>query len=284
MNETGAARVPPRGLAAPPFSEPLSRPLPKPLGHLRAAWRLSRACAHVLRGLVTVYLVFPWLGVAAREVHIGRWARGIFAALGVRIERSGNSDPTPGAAGGRLIVANHVSWLDIMAILALDARTRFVAMAELQHWRGVAPLVAAARTIYLRRRSARDVLRVVQELRCSLDAGDAVAVFPEGIVSDGRTLGPFHGNLLQGAIDAGAPVLPLALRYDDAAGAASEAALFTGEITLMQSLWRLACADGLVLRLKLLPVHRAAAGMDRRELAAELRAQVQRALGPETMR
>jgi 1-acyl-sn-glycerol-3-phosphate acyltransferase len=242
---------------------------------LRAAWRLARALLHIVRGLVTVYLIFPQLGAAARERRIGRWAAGLFAALGVRIDA--------GAArglgrGGRLVVANHVSWLDIMAIHALDARARFVGMAELRAWRGVAPLVDAARTIYLRRHSARDLRRVVHEVRYALEAGDVVVVFPEGIVSDGRALLPFHGNLLQAALDAGAVVQPLVLRYDDAAGAASSAALFTGDITLGQSLWRLALAERLALRIRLLPPRRAVEPMQRRALASELRDEVAQAM------
>jgi 1-acyl-sn-glycerol-3-phosphate acyltransferase len=142
----------------------------------------------------------------------------------------------------------------------------------------VAPLVDAARTIYLRRHSARDLRRVVNEVRYALEAGDVVVVFPEGIVSDGRALLPFHGNLLQAALDAGAVVQPLVLRYDDAAGAASSAALFTGDITLGQSLWRLALAERLALRIRLLPPRRAVEPMQRRALASELRDEVAQAM------
>jgi len=97
-----------------------------------------------------------------------------------------------------------------------------------------------------------------------------VAVFPEGTTGDGETLLPFHANLLQAAIATATPIQPLALRYGDTRHAVSPAALYLGDTTLMQSLWLLACGDGLVVRLWLLDAL-GSAHADRRALAARLR-------------
>jgi 1-acyl-sn-glycerol-3-phosphate acyltransferase len=241
---------------------------------MRAAWRLARALLHLAQGLLTVRFVLPWLRPSARHALIGRWARQMFGALGVRIEPSA---PVP--RGARLIVANHVSWLDIMALHASCPQARFVAMAEVRQWPGVAGLVEGAGTIYLQRRRKRDLLRVVREMAEALRAGEPVAVFPEGVVSDGRGVPRFHANLLQAAIDAGVAVQPVALRYADVAGPVSDAVLFTGGITLAQSLWRIARAEGLVVHVRTLPP-RPAAGERRRVLAARLHADVAAALSP----
>lgn len=274
------------------------------LGHARwyALWRLARAAAHIAWGLAVVRFVFPHLDTSAREAAIGRWARGVFGALGITVQRLG--DFAPRACGARMIVANHVSWLDIMAIHAVCPQARFVAMAEVQQWRGVRRLVEGAGTLYLERRRLRDLRRAVQEVRERLAAGDTVAVFPEGVVSDGHAVARFHGNFLQAAIDAAVPVQAVALRYVQAldgprrepltgggagghgwasrsAARVSEAPLFTGEITLAQSLWRLAHAESLVLEMQVLPAVPASqppqAG-SRKALAARLQRAVEAAL------
>jgi 1-acyl-sn-glycerol-3-phosphate acyltransferase len=244
---------------------------------LRAAWRLARVACHVACGLATVLVLFPWLGRRAREACIGRWSRGIFRALGIEWRSHGQPH-----AGARLIVANHVSWLDIMAIHASCPEARFVAMAEVQQWPLVPLLVRSARTIFLQRRRLRDLRRAVHDAATALRAGDTVAVFPEGVVSDGQGTARFHGNLLQAAIDAAVPVQAVALCYIDAcsadAGRASDAPLFTGNITLAQSLWRLACADALVLHVHALPTRAAPHTQHRRAIAGGLQAEVGQAL------
>jgi 1-acyl-sn-glycerol-3-phosphate acyltransferase len=113
-------------------------------------------------------------------------------------------------------------------------------------------------------------MRVVHQMAAALTAGDTLAVFPEGTTHDGRTLLPFHANLIQAAISAHAPVLPVALQYLDAtSGAVSDAPLFVGETTLLQSVWRTLRADGMQAC-----VHfgepQMAGGRDRRTWATDL--------------
>ncbi len=253
---------------------------------VRAALRLLRVAAMVVLGWLVVTLLFPACTAATRQRLIGRWARGVLSALGIRTVCTGRM-----RAGPRLIVANHISWLDILAIHAHDPAARFVAMAELQHWRCVRRLVGSAGTLYLQRRRLRDLRRAVQAAAQALREGDTVAVFPEGVVSDGQCLLPFHGNFLQAAIDAGVPVQAVALRYVEreaggpadrcAPARASPAVLFTGDITLAQSLWRLAFAEGLELRMHVLPVRPGPHEETRRVIARQLQHQVEAALAGE---
>jgi 1-acyl-sn-glycerol-3-phosphate acyltransferase len=66
-----------------------------------------------------------------------------------------------------------------------------------------------------------------------------LAVFPEGTTGDGSQVMPFHGNLIQAAISADAPVQPVAMHFADAVtGAMSFAPCYIGDDTLLQSLWR----------------------------------------------
>jgi 1-acyl-sn-glycerol-3-phosphate acyltransferase len=235
---------------------------------LRGLWHLARALVHGVHGLLVVLVRFPSLDAAGRHARIAWWSREMLAALGARLEVRGSFRP-----GAKLIVANHVSWLDIMAVHAVCPQARFVSKAEVHHWPLVGRLVGSAGTLYIERERRRDSLRVMHHMAEAMAAGDTVAVFPEGTTGDGRTLLPFHANLLQAAIAHATPIQPVALRFSDPLHAFSPAALFLGETTLAQSLWRLACARGLVVTVSVLPAQ-GSAHADRRALAQHLREQI----------
>lgn len=240
---------------------------------LRAAWRLSRVFLHVLHGVAIVLLRFPALDLAARRARVQWWAGRTLRVLGVRQEAAG----TPRGTGGTLLVINHVSWLDIVALHALLPQARFVSKADVRHWPLLNRLVDAAGTLYLERERRRDALRVVHCMGEALAGGDVIAVFPEGTTGEGHVPLPFHANLLQAAIATATPVQPVALRFSDVGDAVSRAVVYVGDTTLLQSLWRVACAQGLTVHLRFLePV--ASAGAERRDLAEQLRARIAAAL------
>ena len=223
--------------------------------------------------MALVLFRFPFVGPVARQEHIRRWSLGVLERLGIALEVAG----TP-AAGASLIAANHVSWLDVMAIHAIVPQARFVAKADVKGWPVVSRLVGAAQTLYLERERKRDALRVVGLIAGVLESGGTVAVFPEGTTSAGHGLLPFHANMLQAAVATGTPAQPVALRYSDSSGPVSAALEFIGQTTLLESLWRSACGDGVVARLIFLPAV-PTAGVDRRQLAERLRNDIAGALG-----
>ena len=230
---------------------------------LTAVWRLLRAALHVLHGMV-VMTRFPALDAAARHEHIRWWSAGLVRAMGLTLQVSGT--PRPGAT---MIVANHISWLDIAAIHAAAPHARFVSKADVLSWPLLGWLIRNAGTLFIERDRKRDAVRVVHAVAEALIAGDTVAVFPEGTTGTGPELLPFHANLLQAAVATATPVQPVVLRFSDARGPFSPAVAFIGETTLLQSLWRVASAQGLAVSVELLP----AVGTrhaDRRALAAHL--------------
>jgi 1-acyl-sn-glycerol-3-phosphate acyltransferase len=232
---------------------------------LVALWRLLRATAHVLRGLWIIRSEFGRLTPGQCALLVRVWSRQMLAIMGVTLEVRGK----PPAHGPVLLVANHISWLDILVMDAAHP-ARFVSKADVKQWPVLGALITGAGTLYIERASRRDAMRVVHQMAAALTAGDTLAVFPEGTTHDGRTLLPFHANLIQAAISAHAPALPVALQYLDAAsGAVSDAPLFVGETTLLQSVWRTLRADGMQAC-----VHfgepQAADGRDRRAWAADL--------------
>ncbi|MBL8362178.1 MAG: 1-acyl-sn-glycerol-3-phosphate acyltransferase [Rubrivivax sp.] len=244
---------------------------PRPL---RGVWRLARAVLHGLRGLAIVLLLFPRLDRSARQGHIRRWSATMFGRMGMTLQLVGTFKP-----GSKLIVANHVSWLDILAVHAACPEARFVSKADVREWPLVSRLVDAGETLYIERERKRDAMRVVHQTAEALARGDTVAVFPEGTTGPGPVLLPFHANLLQAAIAAEVAVQPVVLRYADRHGAFSPDAEFLGETTLAQSLWKLACADAMTVHVMALsPV--GARHADRRALAAALRESIDAELAP----
>lgn len=239
---------------------------------LRAVGRLLRCGLHIGRGVVLCALVFPFIDAAQRMVHVGRWNRRLLQLLGITVHTSGV--PNEGAT---LFVANHVSWLDIPAIISVRPM-RFVSKSDVRRWPVIGWLVACGGTLFIERRSRRDALRVVHQLAQALRDGDRIAMFPEGTTSDGRGLLPFHANLLQAAIAAEVPVQPITLRFSDASERISSAAAYIGEMTLMQSLWAVVSATDLTAHVVVLPAL-PSEGTARRELAERLRAEIAAQLG-----
>lgn len=239
---------------------------------LRAVWRLGCTTAHVLHGLAIVVTRWRRLDGAQRHARVAWWASKQLRLLGIQSQVQGQFLP-----GANLLVANHISWLDIVSIHAVCPRARFVSKADVKHWPILNKLTMAADTLFIERERKRDAMRVVHQTAAALASGDAVAVFPEGTTGDGLALLPFHGNLLQAAITTATPVQPLALRYGEPGQTVSTAVAWTGATTLVQSLWTVACAEGLRVRLQVLPAH-ASAGADRRELAEGLQAAIAQAL------
>lgn len=231
---------------------------------LLAVWRITRATLHVLRGALLMTR-FGAMSVARRHDYIRWWSAGLLRCMGLTVEVSGTARP-----GATLVVANHVSWLDIAAIHAALPHVRFVSKADVLHWPLLGWLIKSAGTLFIERERKRDALRVVHAMADALKAGDAVAVFPEGTTGEGPQPLPFHANLLQAAIATGTPVQPVALRFSDPAAAFSGAVVFVGETTLLQSLWRVASARGLRVHVRVLPPQ-ASAHADRRALAEHLR-------------
>lgn len=235
-------------------------------GAVTGAGRLLRALLHVLHGML-VMTGFARLSPAQRHERIRWWSAGVLRAAGLQLQVSGVA-PRPGAT---LLVANHVSWLDIAALHAAAPHARFVSKADVLRWPLLGWLIRGAGTLFIERERKRDAVRVVHAMAEALKAGDTVAVFPEGTTGAGPEPLPFHANLLQAAVATGTPVQPVVLRFSDAGGRFSSAVEFLGDTTLLQSVWRVVSARGLTAHVELLPPV-GTEHADRRALAEHLRA------------
>jgi 1-acyl-sn-glycerol-3-phosphate acyltransferase len=224
--------------------------------------RLSRREMRTTRLLGVIFVLlagfaaaafFPLLSKSTRSAITRLWSRALLAVLGVRLDIEGGLAPGP-----MLVVANHVSWLDVAAINALRPCV-FVCKSEVADWPAFGWLVARAGTIFMRRGSARSANEAMRKARARLREGSSVTVFPEGTSTDGGEVLPFSAAFFQAAIEAGCPVLPLALSYS------STAAVYAGATGFGESMLAIAGARRLTLKVRVLP---ALVGLENRRDAA----------------
>ncbi|MFD3614751.1 lysophospholipid acyltransferase family protein [Streptomyces sp. NPDC058676] len=205
-------------------------------------------------------LLSPLCGLMPAAV-VRRWCRAVVRAAGVRVRVTGGAAPT----GGLLLVANHISWLDI-PLLGAVRPGRMLAKVEIRRWPVVGPL-AARGALFIERDRLRALPATVAGVAEALRTGSAVVAFPEGSTWCGRAQGPFRRAVFQAALDAGVPVQPVRIHYRTARGAASTAPAFVGEDTLLASLWRVASARGLVAEVEVRDAIPPGRHHDRRALA-----------------
>lgn len=233
---------------------------------LCAAWRLLRVLAHLLSGAWTIRRRFGALAFEPRQALVQAWSQRLLELMGVRLVVHGE---LPGD-GPLLVLANHISWLDIIVIDAA-LPCRFVSKADVRHWPLIGRLVEGAGTLFIERDRRRDAMRVVHLMAERLQAGDRLGVFPEGTTGDGSSLLPFHANLLQAAVTTDTPVQLLGLQYTDARdGRRHDGPTYVGDTSLLSSLWRTLGATRLQAELHVGEVDRAQ-GRDRRSWAEALR-------------
>lgn len=202
------------------------------------AWRLARFCLQFLRGFAI--LIFHYRG-RPREHQADtarRWSRGVLAALSLELRITGT--PPQGFPRNTLVVSNHVSWLDIIA-LACCTPPLFVAKKEIRGWPVVGWMVARGGTLFIDRTNRRDASRVNHHMAEALAGGECLCVFPEGTTTTGHELLPFKSSLFESAVLAGSTVQPVAIRYLDEHGRITSAPSYAGDTTFWQSL-------GLLLR------------------------------------
>jgi 1-acyl-sn-glycerol-3-phosphate acyltransferase len=234
--------------------------------------RVARLVLHLFAGMATCAFIFPFSGHARRQVLIQRWSAKLVAICRVEIAMYDVA-----STSHALIVSNHVSWLDIFVINALQP-CRFVAKSDIRSWPLIGWLCAKTGTIFISRGKARDVRRIYQELVGSIQQGERVAFFPEGTTADQGTVLPFHANLFEAAVDAAVPIQPYALRYVDSDGQLHDAVNFTGDITFAQSLLKIFKAGPIRAELMQLPLVETE-GVHRRDLANQTRIAIGARLG-----
>ncbi|GAA1461806.1 lysophospholipid acyltransferase family protein [Williamsia maris] len=228
---------------------------------VRTAIRLLRVVATICR-LVPAGAIVTALPRPVRRRFTRHAARSLLAALGIAVQVD-DRRPFVGRGAG-LIVANHTSFLDILAIASV-VPARFVAKSELLAWPVVGTLARRLGVIGIDRESLRSLPGTVDAAVAGLHSDDAVGVFPEGTTWCGRTGGTFRPAMFQAAVDAAVPVIPMHVGFRGPGDEVSTAASFIGDDDLLDTMRRVISATGLSVRVR---VHELQLpGPDRRELA-----------------
>jgi len=227
------------------------------------AWRAVTAAAALLCG-VWIALAFL-LPSRQRESVVRLWFHAVLRAFGIRLRIHGARRFQATSGRGVLVVSNHVSWLDELAIDSVQP-IRLVAKRDIKDWPVLGRIITAAGTVYLDRERLRELPRTVTELTQTLRNGSAVGIHAEGTTWCGLASGRYKPALFQAALDAGVPVRPIVLRYRIGDHVTTQPA-FVGSATLVDSIRRVLKVKGLVVEVHVLDEIAPGRAGTRRELA-----------------
>ena len=238
------------------------------MGSLRLLLRSARLLGTVLWGLLAVLAVYPLVSAAGQLAIKRSWSRQMLKACGLAFEIQAAPDGVIEPQPGELVVMNHISFIDILALDALRP-VHFIAKSEIRKWPVIGILCDRTGTIFIERGKRRAVHDVLKTMANELRQGEVVSFFPEGTTSDGRQLLPFHANLFEAAVRSGAPVRPVVIRYlqrDEP----SIIPAYIDELSLADCTLAVFRASGLRVQMRLL-ASIPSQGLTRHELAAQVR-------------
>ncbi len=230
-----------------------------------AGFRAMRFALHLLYGAMLA-IVFPSLNIRYQKRILRRWSAELLDIFNVRTSTNGPVFLQNITRG--MIVANHISWLDVI-VLNAALPLRFVSKSEVRHWPVIGWLCAQAQTLFIERGKRSDTARTNLQIAESLQQGHCMAIFPEGTTTDGSHVRHFHSSLLQPAIDARTLIYPVAIRYHDKNNRPNLDAAYIDDTTFVASLWKILCSRDLHVRLTSTPVLDSHQAENRRTLALE---------------
>ncbi|RJX31593.1 MAG: 1-acyl-sn-glycerol-3-phosphate acyltransferase [Oxalobacter sp.] len=196
---------------------------------IRAA-RFFSVISLLASGTITTLCFFPICSDKRRIMLRKKWSFALIRAMGLKIDARLVHLPP-----GSLIVSNHISWVDVFVINSV-LPSAFIAKDEIQRWPLIGWLAEKNETVFMKRKSPKQALHTNLKIADLLQQGKFVTVFPEGTTSDGHSVLEFHSALIQPALDAGKPVVPLAVSYWEPDGQKSLAPRYDGNITFYQSM------------------------------------------------
>lgn len=204
--------------------------------------RLLHAFAHAFWIL---WIKFPKLSKEQKLQAIKNWSQNTLNIIGIQVVNEAPHVPTDSINMPRLVVANHVSWVDALIIQTIQPSI-FVAKSEVRSWPIVGNIATACGVVYVDRGSPSSARRMVDDVSSALHHGYCVAGFPEGTSSEGSSVSLFHANLFEAAINHNIQVQPLAIRYTNPqTGALCLKAAFIGDIGFVQSLHQVMTSSGI---------------------------------------
>ena len=216
---------------------------------LSLMWLWLLVWLHVLRGVITIFLVFPNAKITTKHLLIKDWSKRLLKLLGIDllvINQAALKD------SAYLLASNHISWVDIHAINAFHP-TRFVAKSEVRSWPIFGWMAQQLGTVFIKRASSRHAHEVVGTMSEVLKT-ESVCIFPEGTSTLGNDVRPFKPNLFEAAVLAEVPVYSLGIKYiSKETGERSQVPAFVGDMGLLESMARILKHRNLIVELAFFP-------------------------------
>ncbi len=199
-----------------------------------AVWRVIKLLLHFSVGAIRILFFIRFYDEAKTAKVLRAWSFKLMKILDIRLVVEGNP---PQQLHNTLIVANHISWLDILVIFTV-IKPRFVAKKEISHWPIIGRLTKLGNTVFIERENKRDIMQVNQQLSKELAVGNCIAVFPEGTTSDGLGVNKFKPSLFEPVYRSKGWIIPIAIQYLDAQRNITTRPAFVGDISLLRSVWK----------------------------------------------
>ncbi len=168
-------------------------PLFPAIARIRAAILVAGLVLLTLAAMPVQMLLLKLSPRASRSFPM-RYHRTVCRLFGLKVQVIGQ----PVTGEGVLIVANHVSWLDIILLSGIMPLS-FVAKSEISGWPIFGTLARLQRTVFVARERRNQTGAVASQIGARLAAGDCLVLFPEGTSHDGNSVLPFKSALLGAA-------------------------------------------------------------------------------------
>ena len=243
------------------------------LAPARGPARLARAGARIAGVGATALATASRLRRLRREPGPDALARGralalqdasreVLALHGIHAAAAGAQVPVQS-----VLVSNHVSWLDPL-VVAAHVPCVPVSKADVSAWPLIGTLARNLGVVFVSRGDAGSGAQALRSVRAALDAGACVLNFPEGTTSDGEGVLPFRAGLFGLALRAGAPIVPVAIRYEPRSLA------WTGDDSFLPHYLALASSQGARVSVRFGAPLRPGPGVSPRAVADDARAAV----------
>lgn len=197
---------------------------------LRSGWRFGLFLG--VAGLALLHAA--WLALTERKLlpttrrarWLRYWSARVRSLIGVEVELRGR------APDGGMLVCNHVSYLDMLALTAATEMV-FLSKAEVRQWPLVGQIARASGALFVNRERRADVADLGPEFVGIVEEGVVLTMFPEGTSTGGDHVLPFHSSLFAPAAQHGWPVTPAFIRYEVEGGSVENEVAYWRDMTFL---------------------------------------------------
>lgn len=205
---------------------------------------LFRFIVRLIALLLALFLVFPVviltisiaLKLNKRNLNknaVKFWSKLLCYICGLKLKIRGNIQKNP-----VLIVANHVTWLDIPVIHSFKL-AGFVAKEEISRWPFLGWAIKRGETLFIKRGKLESRRAVLENIKERLKQDRSIAIFPEGKVTNGDHLGRFHRQLMQAAVETESPIQAVAIKYINKEGTRNKKVCFLNDEQFVFNVFRI---------------------------------------------